>query len=70
MQRLIWFALILAGCSSTPKKFSAPSTSAAQGSVNQASRSNTDAQRYNDVAASDARLIDAKAAVIKKYWAP
>jgi hypothetical protein len=59
---------LTAGCVQEHAHVAAPSSAATQGSITSARASNQEAQRYNDVARSDAERIDAKASVIKKYW--
>jgi hypothetical protein len=71
----IFFALLCVSCAQTHKHVAAPSNAAVQGGIDRArggvtnaQGSNKSAQKYNDISAEDARLIDEKAAVIQKYW--
>ena len=61
-------ALVVGGCAVTPKHVVAPSTSGSNRAISGARQSNQNAQRYNDVARSQAELIEAKGNVVKKYW--
>ncbi len=60
--------MLMTGCVQKHAHVAAPQTAAVQGSINKARESNAAAQRYNDVAGTDAQRIDAKADVIRKYW--
>lgn len=71
---ILCVSLLFGACVQTHKHVAAPSTAAVQGSISKA-KSNIvdaraaikDAQRFNDISAEDARLIDSKAAVLLRY---
>ena len=65
---VITIAVLLCACAQHHAHVSAPSTAAVQGGIDSAQASNSQAQRYNDVARGISGRIDAKAAVIRKYW--
>lgn len=72
---LLLTGVLLGGCVSAHKHVAPPSTAAVQSGINKGKQGALDAraatkeaQRYNDINATDAKLIDLKAAVIKKYW--
>jgi hypothetical protein len=61
-------ALMLGGCAGTSKHIVAPSTVGSNKAIAGASESNRNAQRQNDIARGTAERIEAKAAVVRKYW--
>jgi len=63
---LVAAAILLAACSSQP--VTAPSTAAVQGAITGAGRYNDQAIVHNANAMTRVQRIDAKAAVIEKYW--
>ncbi len=61
-------AVLMCGCVQKHAHVIAPSTSAVQGGIDRAQASNTQAQKFNDVARGISGRIDAKAEVIRRYW--
>ncbi len=52
------------GCATVP----GPSTAGVETKINNAQTSNSEAQRYNDLAGNAAKRVEAKGNVILKYW--
>ncbi len=62
-------ALVSGGCaSSSSKHVIAPSTVGSNRAIAGARQSNQNAQKFNDLSRTDAERIEAKAAVVRKYW--
>lgn len=75
MKYLLVLGVLMGGCVSAHKHVAPPSTAAVQSGINKGKQGAIDArlatkeaQRLNDINATDAQLIDAKATIIKRYW--
>jgi len=58
--------ILCSGCAQKP--LVAPSTAKSQAAIGNARIANAKASRYNDINMTTGQRIEAKAAVIQKYW--
>lgn len=65
--KTILILLLLTGCATT-QRVAGPSTSGVEARITSAQKSNTEAQKYNDLARGTSQRIEAKASVLEKYW--
>ena len=65
---LLSLYVLLAFCGCQQKPLVAPSTGRSQAAVTNAKKANQEASRYNDINMTTGKRIEAKAAVIEKYW--
>jgi len=68
MKLALFSVVIWTLCSCSATRVAGPSTSGVEAKISQAQASNTEAQRYNDLARTASQRIEDKVIVIDRYW--